>query len=294
MTEHEFTLADRIAKIKSVNEQYDLESNAYLSFSGGKDSTVLHYLLDEALPGNKIPRLYLDTGIEYNSVRSFVKGLSEKDSRVVFLPPKKNIKKTLEEFGYPFKSKEHSLYLSVYQKSGMTKTVERYLTRDSTFACPKYLRYQFSKDFSLKVSNKCCKILKKDLAESWAKENGRSVTITGMRREEGGLRAEIKGCAVFLSGKLKKFHPLLVVSEGFEDWYLSEREIKLCELYYPPYNFKRTGCKGCPYNPDLKNDLLTMALFFPNERKQCEAIWKPVYEEYRKIGKLPKIRSLFE
>jgi 3'-phosphoadenosine 5'-phosphosulfate sulfotransferase (PAPS reductase)/FAD synthetase len=65
MTENEFLLRDRIAKIKSINEQYDLENNAYLSFSGGKDSTVLHYLLDEALPENKIPRLFLNTGIEY-------------------------------------------------------------------------------------------------------------------------------------------------------------------------------------------------------------------------------------
>lgn len=72
MTENEFLLQDRIAKIKSINELYDLENNAYVSFSGGKDSTVLHYLIDEALPGNKIPRVYLNTGIEYKSVVSFV------------------------------------------------------------------------------------------------------------------------------------------------------------------------------------------------------------------------------
>ena len=65
MTENEFMLQDRISKIKSINEQYDLENNAYISFSGGKDSTILHYLLDLALPGNKIPRLFLNTGIEY-------------------------------------------------------------------------------------------------------------------------------------------------------------------------------------------------------------------------------------
>ena len=72
MTENEFLLADRIAKIKSINKLYDLENNAYISFSGGKDSTVLHYLIDEALPNNKIPRVYLNTGIEYKSVVSFV------------------------------------------------------------------------------------------------------------------------------------------------------------------------------------------------------------------------------
>ena len=72
MTENEFILADRIQKIKSINELYDLENNAYISFSGGKDSTVLSKLIDEALPNNKIPRLYLNTGIEYLMIVSFV------------------------------------------------------------------------------------------------------------------------------------------------------------------------------------------------------------------------------
>ena len=27
-----------------------------------------------------------------------------------------------------------------------------------------------------------------------------------------------------------------------------------------------------------------MEELLPNERKACEAIWKPVYEEYRRIG----------
>ena len=72
MTENEFLLSDRIAKIKSMNELYDLENNAYISFSGGKDSTVLSHLIDEALPNNKIPRVYLNTGIEYKSVVAFV------------------------------------------------------------------------------------------------------------------------------------------------------------------------------------------------------------------------------
>ena len=69
MTENELLLLDRIQAIKATNEKYDLENNAYLSFSGGKDSTILHYLLDMALPNNKIPRVYIDTGIEYRMVR---------------------------------------------------------------------------------------------------------------------------------------------------------------------------------------------------------------------------------
>ena len=80
MTENEFLLADRIQKIQSINKMYDLENNAYVSFSGGKDSTVLSRLIDEALPNNKIPRLYLNTGIEYLMVVSFVERERERRS----------------------------------------------------------------------------------------------------------------------------------------------------------------------------------------------------------------------
>ena len=71
--EYEFILTDRIAKIQAINEQYDLENNSYIAFSGGKDSVVLSHLIDIALPNNKIPRVYANTGIEYNDVVKFVK-----------------------------------------------------------------------------------------------------------------------------------------------------------------------------------------------------------------------------
>ena len=83
MTENEFILADRIAKIKSINESYDLLNKGYLSFSGGKDSTVMHKLLELALPGNEIPRVFIDTGIEYKNIVDFVKNMKTKDKRIV-------------------------------------------------------------------------------------------------------------------------------------------------------------------------------------------------------------------
>lgn len=296
MTENEFLLADRIQKIQSMNNLYDLEQNAYISYSGGKDSTVLSHLIDEALPNNKIPRVYLNTGIEYLMIVSFVERERERDSRIEIVRPKKNIKAVLQENGYPFKSKEHSLYLSVYQNSGNTKSVNKYLTRkDSRFSCPDKLRYQFTKDFNIKISNKCCYKLKKDVAEEWRKLNNKQITITGMRSDEGGLRAVLKGCAVFDEDKLKKFHPLQPLNEDFIDWYIQQRNIELCELYYPPYNFKRTGCKGCPYSLNLQEQLDVMAMFLPAEKKQCEAIWKPIYEEYRRIGyRLNNTPTLFD
>ena len=110
--DYELTLFDRIEVIKTAYEKYDLDSNAYLSFSGGKDSTLLHYLLDEALPGNRIPRVYIDTGIEYQLIRDFVLSMAKNDDRFVIIKPTLPIKATLEKYGYPFKSKEHAFKLT--------------------------------------------------------------------------------------------------------------------------------------------------------------------------------------
>ena len=105
-----------------------------------------------------------------------------------------------------------------------------------------------------------------------------------MRSSEGGLRAELKGCAIFDKGKLEKFHPLQPINESFINWFLNKYKVELCELYYPPYNFKRTGCKGCPYSIDLQKKLDIMSMLLPKEKRQCEYIWKPIYKEYRRIG----------
>lgn len=193
MTDNELLEIDRIEKIRSINKLYDLEKNAYLSFSGGKDSTVLHYLLDLALPGNKIPRVFINTGIEYEYIVDFVKQLEQKDSRIQIVNSGVNIKKMLEIEGYPFKSKEHSLKVGEYQKGSRAKSTVYYkeMSGKSKFACPKCLLYQYEDNFKLKLSNKCCYRLKKDIIHKWEKENNRTIAMTGMLAEEGGQRANI-------------------------------------------------------------------------------------------------------
>ena len=114
---NEFLLMDRVQKIQQIINQYG-EQNFYLSFSGGKDSTVLSWLIDYALPNNRIPRVYSNTGIELNMVRDFVIELAKHDDRVVIIKPFVPIKQMLESEGYPFKSKEHSCYVGIYQRIG--------------------------------------------------------------------------------------------------------------------------------------------------------------------------------
>ena len=321
MTDFELLLFDRIEKIKQMNEQYDLENNAYISFSGGKDSTILHYLLDMALPNNKIPRLFINTGVEYKYIREFVQELAQTDERIIIYNSGVNIKLMLETEGYPFKSKQHSHNWSVFNNHRElvqpyidkftnnpellkdfgtihnlprnVKTTIKYVfgIREnadnvlySFHDCPKKLKYQFSNEkMDFKLSDQCCYRLKKEPAKRWENQNNRFIAITGIRADEGGMRSQ-NGCAIFEGNNLKKFHPLKVISDDFEAWFIDKYQIKLCKLYYPPYNFERTGCKGCPFALELQEQLDIMELLLPNEYKQCETIWKPAYDEYRRIG----------
>ena len=324
--EYEFTLTDREAKIQSINEQYDLEHNAYISFSGGKDSVVLSRLVDIALPNNKIPRVYFNTGIEYKMMLDFVKSLASKDDRFIIINSGVNIKKMLNENGYPFKSKQHSHNLSIYQsqkdkivdcddnkkiienseiKTRIVKrfweepyeekyvdyhiplTLVRYLGVEETstkFRCPDNLRFQFNKNYNLKVSDKCCYKLKKEIAAKYQKESGKTITLTGMRKEEGGQRASI-GCIVTdKDNNLVKFHPLLVVNEEWENQLIERERERICELYKEPYSFQRTGCVACPYALGLQEELERLYKYLPNEYYKAITIWKPVYDEYIRLG----------
>lgn len=286
MTDNEFLLQDRLQKIQQIIRKYG-EENFYLSFSGGKDSTVLSALVDMALPDNKIPRVYVDTGIELDIIKDFVFKLKEKDERIQIIKPSKNIKKTLEIYGYPFKSKDHSGIVSTFQNSGFSKNVVRYLNpplERTRFACPKILKYQFEQDFKIKISGKCCDKMKKEPIHKWQRENKKLYGIVGIMKDEGGARLNAHCLAFKSNGKLKNFQPLVAVTKKWEDWFISEYNIQICDIYYPPYNFDRTGCKGCPFNLKLQDSLDILEKYFPAERKQCEIIWKPVYDEYRRIG----------
>ena len=74
----------------------------YVSFSGGKDSTVLLTIARQMYPD--IKAVFVNTGLEYPEIVQFVKSWDNVD----ILRPKKNFKKVIKEYGYPFISKEVS------------------------------------------------------------------------------------------------------------------------------------------------------------------------------------------
>ena len=105
-------------------------------------------------------------------------------------------------------------------------------------------------------------------------------------------------CLMTVRGKFKAFQPLAVLTKEWENWFIDKYNITLPALYDFPYNMKRTGCKGCPFDLQLQKDLDMMEQFLPDEKKACEAIWKPVYAEYRRLGyrlrKVPEDQMMFK
>lgn len=78
--------------------------NVYLSWSGGKDSTVLKHIIKTHLPYYDIKCVYVDTGLEYPELREFVR----KDQNVIILHPEKPFWQVVRDYGYPVISKEVS------------------------------------------------------------------------------------------------------------------------------------------------------------------------------------------
>lgn len=284
--DNEFLLQDRIQKIQQIITKYG-EDYFYISFSGGKDSTVLSALIDMAIPDNKIPRVYANTGIELNMIRDFVINLSKSDERIVIIKPSVPIKPMLEKEGYPFKSKIHSHCVHLYQTDPSQKMWQGYTGKRPdhwhTTTCPKILNYQFTENNKLKISDMCCVKLKEEPILNWAKKNKKEVAIIGIMQDEGGRRTK-STCLQFSGKKLKKFQPLVPITKEWEEWFIKKYNVEICDIYKPPYNFERTGCKGCPFGIPLQKELETLEKYFPDERKQCEIIWKPVYDEYRRLN----------
>lgn len=281
----DFLLNDRITKVRSFFNKYN-DSDTLISFSGGKDSTVLHYLVDMALPDNNIPRVFCNTGIEYKLTVDFVKDLSIKDKRFVIIPAKANISSTLNDVGFPFKSKIHSAFVDEYNRQGLTDSVIDYLsgngrTRFTNYPCPKILRYQFQ-GCDLKISDRCCEVFKKEPIVNYSKDNGYNIHLLGLRRDEGGRRQSLNCVSTY--GGIIKFSPLSVCDDSFIDTFINKFNVRLSPLYYEPFNFKRTGCKGCPFNIDVKDTLLTLKEKLPAEYRQCINIFGSVYSEYKRIG----------
>ena len=81
-------------RIREWYEQWD--GAVYISFSGGKDSTVLKHLIEHTPGVYDVPSVFVDTGLEYPELRKFA--IEHAD---VVVRPEMRFDEVIKTYGYP-------------------------------------------------------------------------------------------------------------------------------------------------------------------------------------------------
>lgn len=254
------------SRIRSWVKEYG-EDGVYVSFSGGKDSTVLLDLVRQEFEG--IPAVFLNTGLEYPEIVSFVRTIPN----VVWLKPEMNFRQVIEKYGYPFISKEISQ--AVYEcRSAESKGKEScrrkqfegtYVSKNGKTNKYSITKWAFLLEAPFKMSHKCCQIFKKNPAKKYEKETGRYAMLAQMA-EESNLRRQMwlrDGCNGFQK-KRPTSNPMAFWTEQDVLQYIKENNLPIASVYgdiVEDENGKlhttgcnRTGCVFCGYGCHLRKE----------------------------------------
>ena len=241
------------------------DKQIYISFSGGKDSTVLLDLVRRVFPDT--PAVYVDTGLEYPEVRHFA--LSQ--DNVIRLKPEMNFRKVIERYGYPVISKEVSRDVGRTQKNGginsrtgkptwSFKSLNGELHSIADKSKWKYLIHA-----PFKISNECCNVMKKNPLHKFEKESGLKAIIGTMATESRQRTTQwLKtGCNAFdLKNPASK--PLSFWTEQDILEYIKIYDLTYASVYgeilqdkngkYYTTGCNRTGCMFCMFGCHLEKE----------------------------------------
>ena len=228
-------------RIRQWYEYWD--GMVYVTFSGGKDSTVLKHIVDGMY--DDVPAVFVNTGLEYPEIQRFVKEIKSGkyscfNSNVEIVRPEMRFDEVIKKYGYPVVSKEVSGVVSYVKKE---KPVETLTTRaaklngelvdkngnKSRFNCDKW---KFLLDAPFDVSEKCCAVMKKKPSRQYAKDTGRKAII-GTLACESRLRhsAWIKhGCNAF-SKNNPSSQPISFWTEQDILHYIKKYNVPYCPVY---------------------------------------------------------------
>ena len=219
-------------RIEQWYEHWD--GMVYVSFSGGKDSTVLKHIVDSMY--DDVPSLFVNTGLEYPEIQKFA--MSQKN--VVTVRPEMRFDEVIKKYGYPVVSKEVAQTVCEAKKNAQTgkytyriKKLNGELVdkngKPSTYNIP---QWKFLLDAPYNISHKCCDVMKKKPAKTYEKITGRKAII-GTLASESTLRKTqwVKyGCNA-LESKRPTSQPLSFWTEQDILHYLKQFDVPYCSVY---------------------------------------------------------------
>ena len=187
-----------------------------------------------------------------------------------------------EKYGIPCFSKVQDEFIDRYQRGVrseyLMKRIKGYnyidsngIEHTSAFKLSNRARDLLLSNKLHRVSNKCCKILKKDVARSFEKSSGLK-PILAIRESEGiNRKSKYKTCFT----KDGKFTPIHDLTDELLDKIYQKYGIEIPDVY----NYiTRTGCMGCPYGSWKHYTEKELKLINKNQLKFVFEYFKESYE----------------
>lgn len=243
-------------RLKQWHIKYN--GNVYLAFSGGKDSTVLKDILQDIFPD--VPAVFCNTGLEYPEVKKFA--MSQNNVKVI--TPKMMFKEVISKYGYPVISKEQSSYIADIRNTKSEYIRNLRLNGNKTGSYKLSEKWKFMLNAPFKISDKCCKVMKKEPFIRYEKETGAKGIVATMT-DESILRLNTWlrfGCNAF-NAKRPLSRPMSFWTEQDILQYIVEHNLKIASVYgeikqkengeYYTTGLKRTGCMFCMYGAQNEN-----------------------------------------